>query len=149
MPQPEVPNPDPTPTITDAAIRARVATIVELPSAETPSRLERLSRNTVVQLFLGFVLTGVVGSWLANYYQSKSQESRLAFDRQATLRQQALQVLDSVGLVLNKGYYVYGRYADAIAETAGIDTARARQAFDAFNEDFEMNRPGYSGELTS
>ncbi len=59
-------------------------------------------------------------------------------ERQDVLRRQSLQVLDSVGLILNKGSYVYGRYADARGRLAAVEIAAASKAFRDFNEMFEQ-----------
>jgi hypothetical protein len=125
--------------IRDAALRARIAAIVE----ERPKPLpepwwERLSKNTLLATLLGFVLTGLIGSSLADRYQRNQARERFSAEVRETRRAAKLALMDTVNRNLNNGYYVFGRYYDAIHEGELRDTIRVRRVrFDDFNARFE------------
>ena len=125
--------------IRDAALRARVAAIVEERPKPAPDPLwERLSKNTLLVTLVGFVLTGLIGGWLADRYQRNQARERFSAEVRETRRTAKLALMDTVNRKLNNGYYVFGRYYDAIREGEPRDTVRLRRVrFDDFNERFE------------
>lgn len=59
-------------TIADEVLRSRIRKIIDEPRRE--SIVKRLSTNPILNLVLGFVLTGVVGVILTNHYNAKQKE---------------------------------------------------------------------------
>ena len=125
--------------IRDAALRARVAAIVDERAAPFPEPWwERLSKNTLLLTLVGFVLTGLVGSYLADRYQRNQARERFSAEVRETRRTAKLALMDTVNRNLNAGYYAFGRYYDAIHDQEPRDTVRSRRArFDDFNARFE------------
>src|SRR6266511_1747857 len=110
MPQTEHSESGPKPldeVLTDAAIRAKVARVVELPSERKDTLWRSLSSNGLVNLVVGFLLTGLLGSWLTARYQSAADAHRRAAELREIHRSERLSTLDTIGAVLNEGYYAY------------------------------------------
>jgi hypothetical protein len=59
--------------ITEEVLRSRVRALIKAPPKR--SRLEVISTNPTVAVVLGFVLTGIIGGFLAYYYAHQQQES--------------------------------------------------------------------------
>jgi hypothetical protein len=125
--------------IRDAALRARVAAIVDERPAPSPDPWwERLGKNTLLTTLVGFVLTGLIGSCIADRYQRNQARERFSAEVRETRRTAKLALMDTVNRSLNTGYYVFGRYYDAIRGREPRDTVRSRRArFDDFNARFE------------
>ena len=90
------------------------------------------TRHKYLQLILGFLLTGGMGSWLTNCYQANARE-REAMEVRRTA---AMAVIDTVSHILNRGYYTYSRMYD-LAVGNEVDTGLVHSAFEVFNSEFE------------
>jgi hypothetical protein len=123
--------------VRDEAIRAKVASIVQLRPQEREGAWKRLSSNGLVNLVIGFLLTGLVGSWLTSRFQSAADEDRREAELREVRRSERLLTLDTVGTLLNEGYYTYGIYYDAIARRDSTTLRSRRSAFERFNERLE------------
>lgn len=104
-----VSNPGSDEVIRDAAIRAKVGRIIELPPESSKSRWALFSSNQLVNLAVGFILTGAIGTWLTTCYQSVADAHKREAEVRETRRSERLKTLDSVGAVLNEGSYRLGR----------------------------------------
>jgi hypothetical protein len=123
--------------IRDAAIRAKVATIVESGGNEKDSRWKRFSSNSLINLIVGFLLTGLIGTWLTTCYQSAAEDNRRAAELREVRRSERLATLDTVGAILNEGYYIYGIYYDAKSRHDRENSTARRADFERFNERLE------------
>jgi hypothetical protein len=59
-------------TIDDETLRAKIRRIIDEPKPE--SKLKQFTTSPLTALFLGFLLTGIVGVALTNYYNTKQKE---------------------------------------------------------------------------
>jgi hypothetical protein len=59
-------------TIDDETLRAKIRRIIDEPKPE--SKLKQFTSSPLTALFLGFLLTGIVGVALTNYYNTKQKE---------------------------------------------------------------------------
>ena len=110
--------------------------------------LERVSKNPLTLLIAGFLLTGLIGPCMAADYQRRADESKRDAERREARRSAAILVVDSVSALLNRGFYVYGRYYDGIHDPALRDSLPAwRTAFHAFNKDFESREIVDAGKV--
>lgn len=139
MSEPPSPSESVDVVVSDAAIRARVAKLVELGD---PNRhrvgVASLLSSGLGKLVVGFLLTGLVGAWLSARFQEHADLIARAAEVREARRAQRLAELDSIASLLNEGYYAFGRYYDAKATSAPSDTVRVRaKAFAAFNERLE------------
>ena len=124
------------PLICDAVLRERIRRLMEQP--REPSKWNRLLDNRITHLILGFIFTAVLGGALTTCYQNRSASAQREAEVRETRRLQALAVVDTVGLLLTRGYYVYSRYYDALSkEPTSVALASARDSFSNFNGQFE------------
>src|SRR4051812_35258898 len=87
--------------IGDEALRRRVREVIGEPVA--PKGWGRVANNPMAKLLIGFLLTGVLGTWISSCYQS-----------QRAWHDAAAGVTDSVGTVLNVGLMLGTRFYDAV-----------------------------------
>jgi hypothetical protein len=123
--------------VRDEAIRAKVASVVQLTANEREGFWRRLSSNSLVNLVVGFLLTGLIGSWLTTCYQSAADANRRQAELREVRRSERLLTLDTVGTLLNEGYYIYGIYYDAMFRGDRTTLRLRRSAFERFNERLE------------
>jgi cell division protein FtsB len=69
---PRTPGPPISPAIDDEIIRCRIRALMDEKSKR--SRVEAISKNPLVAVLLGFVLTGIVGGYLASRYAREQQD---------------------------------------------------------------------------
>lgn len=124
------------PLIRDAVLRARITKLVETP--RVPAGWERFLESRLVQLVGGFLFTVVLGGGLTTLYQSLAAKSQRSAELRVVRKEQALAVVDTVGLLLTRGYYAYARYYDALGAPTETSTLRDRRdRFNGFNDEFE------------
>lgn len=110
--------------------------------------VERISKNPLALLLAGFLMTGLLGPCLAADYQERSRQSQRDAELREARRTAALMVVDSVSALLNRGYYIYGRYYDAVHDPAYRDSLTAWRAnFHAFNKEFEAREIVDAGKV--
>ncbi|HEX8072869.1 MAG TPA: hypothetical protein VF546_23185 [Pyrinomonadaceae bacterium] len=93
--------PDVSAVIDDLVLRHKIRTLIEEAVVERkpkPSLIQSLSTNPSVVVVLGFILSGLVGGLLTNYYTAKQQD----LDYRRNLQQQELARQRSFSDELNK-----------------------------------------------
>jgi hypothetical protein len=99
-------------------------------------------------LIAGFLMTGLVGPCFAARYQELSKENQRDAERREARRTAALAVVDSVSALLNRGFYIYGRYYDGVHDSTLRDSLPAwRATFHAFNNEFESREIIEAGKV--
>lgn len=68
-------SPDLSSTIDDELLRSRIRTLIDEKPAD--SFFQRISTNPLTAILIGFLLTGVIGGFLTNYYSVKQKELEL------------------------------------------------------------------------
>jgi hypothetical protein len=86
--------------VTDQALRARINQLVEPPN--TP-----WLRHPLITVLLGFVLTGVLGTYLSNRIQQKADESKRLSDLREARRMAARSLFERIATELNRGTALY------------------------------------------
>lgn len=108
---------------------------------EPASRRPGLLRHPLTNVVVGFLLTGVIGVVLAGRIQKNAEEASRQAEVREARRVAALSVADTVGLLLNRTYYLFGEYWDAVARKASAQEANSRRAlFDSARAAFESRR---------
>lgn len=91
-------NPDASSIITDEVLRNRIRILIEEEKRPKPSKFQSISTNSSFVVFLGFLLTGLLGGLLTYYYTAKQQE----LDFRRNIQQQELVRQRSFSDELNK-----------------------------------------------
>lgn len=92
-------------------------------------------------VLLSFVLTGVIGVWLAAQIQERAETAARRSEIRESRRSSALAVADTVGVFLNRTTYLFGEYWDAIYQgLSQEETSQRRVAFDQARAAFESRR---------
>lgn len=65
-------SPDISSTVDDEVLRSRIRTLIDEKPAS--SFFQRISTNPLTAIVIGFLLTGVIGGFLTNYYSTKQKE---------------------------------------------------------------------------
>src|SRR5215213_8157619 len=86
-------------------------------TAVPPKGWARVAESPIARLLIGFLLTGVLGTWISSCYQS-----------QRAWHEAAAGVTDSVGAVLNQGLMLGTRFYDAVEKGAPADSVALRRA---------------------
>jgi hypothetical protein len=102
------------PIITDETLRQRIRQLVETPKSDKTTRVAQTLRHPLTGLVFGFLLTGVVGSIVAAGFQQRADKDRFDQEIREARRASALTTVDTVGFLLNRTYYLFGEYWDAI-----------------------------------
>jgi hypothetical protein len=131
------------PIITDETLRQRIRQLVETPKSDKTTRVAQTLRHPLTGLVFGFLLTGVVGSIVAAGVQQRADKARFDQEIREARRASALTTVDTVGFLLNRTYYLFGEYWDAIKRRDLPRTEREtryEQPFHRARAEFESRR---------
>jgi hypothetical protein len=109
--------------------------------SEKPSRLSEFLRHPMANVLIGFLLTGVIGVWLASTIQERADTAARRSEIREARRTTALAVADTVGVLLNRTTYLFGEYWNAINQGfSPEETDRRQTSFDSARAAFESRR---------
>jgi len=127
--------------VTDEALRQRIRQLIEMPEKPPASSIERTLRHPLLALVIGFVLTGIIGASITGGIQERSDEAKREAEAREAQRAAALTTVDTLGVLLNRNYYFFGEYWDAIKQDADSNVIAARfRLFDSATAEFESRR---------
>jgi len=132
---------DPDPILPDEVLRQRIRRLMETVEHRAPSGLDSILRHPFTMLIVGFVLTGVIGAIIAGRVQSRADEAKREAEVREARRAAALRTIDTAGVLLNRTFFLFGEYWDAIKRDAPATDLTARFArFDSARSVFESRR---------
>jgi hypothetical protein len=134
--------PDVDQIVRDEAIRARVLKLLQKEETKPPPFLERWADSSIGR----FLLTGVVGAALTVGFQVMGDYYKRDAERRDARRREAMVLVDSLGTLMNDGYYRFSRvYDSGNGWNLKSDSARrVDSGFKAFNERFESREATYA-----
>lgn len=131
--------------VRDAAIRHRVSKLLEQEGKQRPSFLERWADSSIGK----FVLTGIVGAALTVGFQTIADHYKRDAERREARRVEAMLLVDSLGGLLNDGYYRFSRIYDAGRgwDLKSDSALRADTAFAEFVQRLERREGAYAARV--
>ena len=93
--------------VTDQVLRTRIEQLVEQPGLPW-------LRHPLVSLVLGFILSGVIGTYLVNGIQQRLEEAKRKEEIREARRAAATKTFESVSMLLNHGSDLYSRASFAL-----------------------------------